>query len=132
MSASSITLRGRIAAEALMIDAITIKHRTGESTDQDTGATTPTYSTIYTGAAKIQQAAVPSGAPRDTGQASVTYLHLTVHVPMTVTTAQTDDVVTVTASTLDPALVGKVFVIRSVGHKTYQTARRFDCTEPDS
>lgn len=129
MTAISTTLRGRLAAEALMIDTVTIEHRTGESTNTDTGVITPTYSTVYSGAAKVGQSATPSGAPRDLGEASITYIHLVVHVPMSVTGVQVNDRVTVTASTLDPALVGRVFVVRSIGHKTFQTARRFDVEE---
>jgi hypothetical protein len=132
VSAISTTLRGRLAAEKLMIDSVTIRHQTGEATDPDTGVITPTLSTVYSGAAKVGQSAVPSGSPRDLGQASVTLIHLTVHVPMSVTGVKVDDLVTVDASTLDPALVGRVFRVTSIGHKTYQTARRFDVQEQDS
>jgi Family of unknown function (DUF6093) len=132
MSATSITLRGRIAAEALMIDAVVVKHRTGESTDPDTGVVTPTFSTIYTGKAKIQHGGTRPAGTKELGQASIQVTHAQLHLPMSATGVQADDTATVTASTLDPELVGKVFVIRAASHKTYLTARRYDMEDVDS
>lgn len=131
MSATSITLRGRVAAERNMLDAVTIQHQTGTTSDPETGVTTPTYSTIYTGKAKIQTAQF-SGSPSDVGEASVIVSQLQVHVPVAATGITSEDVVTVTASALDPDLVGKTFRIRGPSHKSYLTARRFSVIEVTS
>lgn len=132
MSATSAVLRGRVAAEAQMLDAVVIKHKTGDSTDPDTGVVTPAYSTVYTGKAKVQQGGVPAGQPKDLGEASVQITHLQLHVPVSVTGVQVDDIATVTASTLDADLVGREFTIRSVAHKSFLTARRMDIQEIES
>ena len=130
MSATSAVLRGRVAAERDMLDAVTVQHKTGEVTDGELGTVTSTYSTVYTGKAKIQQA-TPATTPTDVGQAAVYVGQLTLHLPVTATTALVapDDLVTVAACVLDASLVGKTFKLRGPAHKSYATARRFPMVE---
>jgi hypothetical protein len=127
VSAASIALRGQAAAEALMLDMVTVKRRSGSTVDPETGVVTPTYTTPYTGKAKVQQAA-PATNPTQVGEAAVFEGQLQLHLPVSVTTVQPDDLVTVTAS-LDPDLVGRTFHLRGPVHKTYLTARRFPMVE---
>ena len=132
MSAASVTLRGRASAEAMMLDAVTVQHQTGTSEDA-AGVVTPAYSTVYTGKAKIQQAA-PAAAPSDLGQAAVFVGQLQLHLPVTAATAavEPDDLVTVTRCVLDPSLAGQTFRLRGPAHKSYATARRFPMVEVSS
>jgi hypothetical protein len=131
MSATTATRAGRSAAEALMIDSCTIKRVTGRSTDDNTGVVTPTYSTVYTGKCKLQR---PSGdARRDVAEASIVVAPLELHLPIVGSEGiQTDDVVTVTASTMDADSVGKVFRISGPARGTFRTARRLPVTEVTS
>lgn len=130
MSAATITLRGRAAAEAMMLDAVTVQHQTGTVTDGETGAVTPTYTTKYTGKAKIQQSN-PATTPTVIGEAAVFVGQLTLHLPVTAATATVgpDDLVTVTTCVLDPSLAGATFRLRGPAHKSYATARRFPMVE---
>jgi hypothetical protein len=128
MSAVSAIQRGRVAAEALMVDQVTVQHKTGESTNQETGVVTPTYATVYSGKAKVQQSS-PATNPADVGEAAVFIGQMTLHLPVSVTTVQPDDLVTVTASALDPDLVGRTFRLRGPAHKSFLTARRFPMVE---
>jgi hypothetical protein len=131
MSAASVLARGRAAAEALMVDACTIRRITSSSTNETTGEVTPTYSTIYAGKCRVQQqAATASG--QDAGEAYVLMLALTLQVPMSVTGVRTEDEVTITASVHDPDLVNRVFLVKDLAHKTHATARRIGCTERTS
>jgi phosphate/sulfate permease len=120
-----------VAAEALMVDTVVITHQTADPTNADTGVITPTTTTLYTGKAKVQHTAVPSGSPRDLGEASVIIMRTQIHVPISVTGIVSDDVVTVTASR-DPDLVGRRFVVRAVAAKSYLTARRLDVEQRSS
>lgn len=133
MSAISVTQRGRAAAEALMVDVVTVQHPTSVTTDPETGVVTPVYSTVYSGKAKIQQSA-PASAPTDVGEAAVYVGQLQVHLPVTTTTATVapDDLVTITACVLDASLVGQTFRLRGPAHKSFATARRFPMVEVDS
>jgi hypothetical protein len=115
-----------------MVDTVTITRVTGSTTDTDTGVVAPTTATVYTGRAKIQQSEVPTGEPRNLGEASVLVVRLELHLPVSATGLLIDDVATVTASVLDPDLVGKRLVIRFVARKTFLTARRCDVTEVTS
>jgi len=131
MSATSVTLRGRIRAEALMVDTCTVKRLAGEATDPETGVVTPTYTTLYSGKAKFQQRAT-TGGPTDIGQAVVALVQLEVHLPTSVTGITTGDIVTCTASALDAELVGRSFRVQGVAHKTFETARRLPLQEVTS
>lgn len=132
MSAITAVIRGRIAAERLMQDAVVIKRPPlVPATNPDTGEVTPAPTTIYTGIAKIQ-AGGASGSPESVGEAELTTSQLVLHIPFSVTGVTTDDVCTVTASLLDPDLVGKVFTIRAPMHKSFATARRFSVQELSS
>lgn len=130
MSATSVTQRGQNAALALMNDTVTITRITGQTTNLQTGVVTNTTSTIYTGKAKIQQVVTGGLArPASVGEAQVWQLPLHVHLPMTVTGIRVEDIVTVTASVLDPDLVGRSFWVRELFHKSYATARRLGLEE---
>jgi hypothetical protein len=107
MSATSVTLRGRAAAERLMLDTCTIQRTASLTTDPDTGVVTPTYTTVYTGKCKVQQQS-PASAPTVVGEASVFVGQLELNLPMSVTGVQPDDL---------PA------------HKSYLTARRYPVVE---
>lgn len=131
MSAVSAINRGRVAAERLMVDTVTVQHRTGEVTDGELGTVTPTYATVYSGKAKVQRAA-PSAAPTDVGEASLLVGQLEVHLPIAVTGVVADDRITVTASVLDSALVGKTYKVRGVLEKSFATARRLAVIEVTS
>jgi len=128
MSAYTTALRGRQRAEQDMPDTVTVQHQTGTTTDGETGAVTPTYTTVYTGKAKIKQAS-PASSPTVVGEASVFVGQLELHVPVAVTGVQPDDLVTVVSSVLDLDLAGRTFQLRGPSHQTYLTARRFPMVE---
>lgn len=113
-----------------MVDACTVRRRTGESTDLDTGAITPTYLSPnpYAGRCRVQQAQAQA-QQHDAGQDYLLLLRLEVQLPMSVVGLQVGDEITITASVNDADLVGRVFLIRDLAHKTEATARRVQCTE---
>lgn len=133
MSATSAVLRGRAAAERLMLDTCSIKRLSGQVTDRETGVITSTYASVYAGKCKVQQQ-TRGGIPRpeDVGEAQVYLSRIEVHVPMSVTGIAADDIVTITASALDVDLVNRVFHIREIDHKTFLTARRLSVEEVTS
>jgi hypothetical protein len=131
MGIEATLARGRAAAEALMVDACVIKRVSSSTTDPNTGVVTPTYSTIYTGKCRVQQARA-QGASADVGEAALVLLRHEVQLPITVTGLQEGDQVTITASVNDADLVNRVFVVRDLGHKTHLTARRVQVSEVTS
>ncbi len=130
MSATSVTLRGRVAALALMQDQCTITRVTGQTTNLQTGVVTNTTSTIYTGVCRVQR--LPSGGlsrPATVGEAQLYQQPLYVQVPTTVAGVLLGDVVTITASVLDADLVGRSFWVKELPAKTHTTAHRFGVEE---
>lgn len=128
MSRESVTLRGRAFAEVGMVDACTITRRSGSTTDPETGVITPTFATIYTGKCKVQRRA-PSVAPSAIGEAAVFVDILELHVPMSVTGLQPDDLATITASEMAPSLVGRKFHLRGPADDSFTTAQRIPIVE---
>lgn len=121
--------RGRRAAEQGMVDAVVITRKTGETTSG--GVITPTYTTLYTGKARIQQRS-PAGSRTDVGQASLVIENREVQLPISVTGLDEGDIVTVTSAAIDPALPGKVFVVQGVLRKSHATCRRVTVIETTS
>ncbi|MGC5019016.1 DUF6093 family protein [Micromonospora sp. DT47] len=129
MSAASLIARGRAAAESLMTDACTIRRRTGEATDPNSGVITPTYGDpLYSGKCRVQQR-TNAGQGQDVGEAFVLVTRFEVQLPMSATGLVEGDQITITASALDPDLVDRVFTVRDVAAKSHLTARRVGVTE---
>jgi len=131
MSARGAAMRGRRAAEALMVDQCTIRAESTEvTTDPDTGVVTPVPGeVVYAGKCKLQQmrAALPSNP--EGGEHRWTMGPLELHLPVEGSaTVKTDCVVEVTAS-IDPNNVGRRFRVRSGDRKTFATAIRFQVEE---
>lgn len=128
---NALLLRGRAASAGLLADACTIRRRTGTATTDDTtGVVTHAYVAPdpYAGPCRVQQAKATSAEP-EVGEDTAVMLALEVQLPMSVVGLQIGDEVHLTASLTDPDLVGRIFLIRSLAHKTDATARRVQCTE---
>lgn len=125
MSATSVTLRGRTAAEARMVDACTIVRLGSETFNPTIGEyTTAAPTSLYVGACEVQVSDGLNAQEQETGGQVVTQRRVTVKVPMSVTGVQVDDVVTITAAALDADLVGQAFRVVGEFAKSFATARR--------
>ena len=126
MTAATVTERGRVAALARMLDACVVTRSTGEPVfDPDTGTyTTPAPTTIYTGPCEVQVSDGLSAQTSEAGGQVITAQRLILKVPMSVEDVQVDDVATITASLLDPDLVGQTFRVMGTFAKSFSTARR--------
>lgn len=130
MSAASVLARGRVAAEALMVDTCTIRRVASEATDPETGQPSRTYTTIYTGKCRFQQSDVQA-RPETAGEAYVLMLRRELQLPMSVTGLKVSDEITCDAS-IDADLVNRVFLARDLAGKTHATARRVQIEEVTS
>lgn len=130
MSATSVVLAGREAAEALMVDTCRIERLTGQVRDEATGQYVPAYEPVYEGPCKVQTRDVQPLTPT-AGDQAVVVTRFEVHVPVSVRGVEVDDVVEVTAvgPVSDPELVGRRFRVAAQFHKSKPTARRFPVEE---
>lgn len=130
MSLTTILAHGRAAANNRMMDACTVEHQTGVTTDDLTGVVTPTWSTVYTGPCRIKMTGL--GSPTEGGEVTVAVLSLEVHLPIA-TSGDIDhgDRITVTAALNDTQLVGRTFRVTSKQLKSEATARRISVEEVD-
>lgn len=122
---------GRRAAEQGMVDTCAITRVAATSTNPTTGAVTETPTAVYSGRCRLQQREV-QGNRVDVGETSVILLRLELQLPMSVVGLQEGDQVTAVTSASDPDLVGRIFRIRDLAHKTDATARRVQITEVTS
>jgi Family of unknown function (DUF6093) len=131
MSASTALARARQLAEKLMMDTCQITRKTGESIGAG-GVITPIVAAVYSGKCRVQAKAGSAGSWSDIGEASRVVSRLELQLPISAAETREGDKVTITASTFDPQLPGKVFVVRDVMHKSYLTSRRITITETTS
>lgn len=102
----------------------TITRAGGEGTfNPSTGAIVPAASTtVYSGPCLIRSATTGTGADTQVGQEEIRYRFARGKFPVD-TPIEKDDVVTVTTSTHDADLVGRVFRITDVFRDDWQIAR---------
>lgn len=131
MTAESVLIRAQDAAARLMVDAGVIKRRTTQVVDPETGILTQLYSTIYTGKCRVQRRTM-FDRPRDAGQAFELMLAVEVQIPITVLGVAAEDIFTQTASLHDADLVGRVFHIKGLSHKSHPSSRHLQCVEINS
>lgn len=135
MSLQSALARGRTAAEARMVDACTIRRKTGETSYNDeTGDSTEVFEDVYSGPCRLKQPASGSNSASNAtvGEAQVLLQQPELHLPMSAPTLRPLDEVTITASGFDAAAVGRVFRVRAIPGHTQPTARRYGVTERTS
>ena len=125
MTAAGATMTGRALAESLMADACTVTRVTSQTLNESTGVLSDTATTVYTGKCRVRTAA--SDAQTSAGDRATMTRDFVVHLPASVTAVQVDDVVTVTASALDPGLVNLVLTVAGEARGTHVTARRLAC-----
>lgn len=113
--------RGRRAAEALMADACTITRTTSTSTNRDTAQVSRTASVVYAGPCRFQDPQQPLPTPTTAGGAGVLVSTPQLQLPVAVTDVRATDLVTCTASALDPGLVGRTWRARPAPRKTHAT-----------
>jgi hypothetical protein len=132
VSRSTILNRGRQRASESFIDACTIDHQTGTTTDDLTGAVTPTYAAAtYTGPCRVQIGAnSSSGGRAESGEASVVIFGVSIQLPVVGTeNVERGDRITITASVNDQDLVGRVFYVENLFSKSEATSRRLGVVE---
>jgi hypothetical protein len=128
VSRASALARGQVAAELGMTDACTVRRVATSGTDPVTGETSYTYSSIYTGKCRVQQHQAAADR-QDVGEDSVLLLTVEVQLPVSVTGLEVGDLITITSAAHDADLVGRVFRIHDLAHKSEPTARRVQCVE---
>ena len=127
VSAASAVLAGRAAAERNMLDVATVT-TTSRTIDPSTGAEVTTSTLIHTGRCKVQQSGSQESTP-EAGGATVTVQRSEVHFPVGAFVPAIGQVITVTAATLDPLLIGRVFRVVALLHKSAATAYRLAVSE---
>lgn len=121
-----------------MVDTCRVRRRTGTTTNLTTGHTTPTYldPDPYTGRCRVQQSPLGGAAQAKTvGEAAVLMVSRVLQLPVEASAGVlADDEVTITAvgSGSDPALLGKVFTVRSEFGKTHTSSRKLGIEEVTS
>lgn len=112
-----------------MVDSCVIKRPGAPLTDAVGDVTYPT-TVLYAGKCRVS---VPphstQGQPTPLGGAEVVVLTPTLQVPIAVVGVQPNDLVTITATALDPDLAGRTYRVRGTGHKTHATKRELELVE---
>ena len=128
MSATAAVLRGRKAAESLMLDQCTITRPGEVVTDPETGDVTNTSIEVYSGKCKVQSKDSATATP-EAGEHQFTVVSRQVHIPANAADVRDGDVVTLTASALNAFTVGKQYRVAGFTPDTFDTAFRLPVKE---
>lgn len=128
MTAVDATLRGRLAAEALMVDSCRITSGGEPVTDPDTGNVTTERVTVYEGRCKVQSKDSAVSNP-EAGGASFTVVSRQVHIPVNAAEILNGYEVEITASLLNSFTVGKVYRVEGFTPDSFDTAYRLPVKE---
>lgn len=131
MSIEALLLRGRAAAERLMVDECDVSTPGAAVTDPATGVVTNTGTPVYTGACKFQQTQSQAANP-EAGGHQFTVQGTQLHLPVGVGPVAVGDVVRCTRSKFNPALVGNLYRVVEVFEKSFSTAQRLRVEEVTS
>lgn len=123
MGAAEAVLAGRREAEALMVDVCVVRRQTGKATDPVTGRVVPVLAPVYSGACKVQQTMAQSNTTVS-GDYQFTLQNTRLDVPVSAGPLRVNDTVELTSSALDPQLVGRVYRVVELFHKTFATSQR--------
>lgn len=132
MGRENVLLAGRdfLVSSGALVDACTVQHPTGMSTNPANGVVTPTYATVYTGACRIQAASANWAGPSDVAEAALRLASFELQLPVVGSEGiEIDDRVTVTACLNDVDLVGRVFTITGASRKSHATTRKLPLLE---
>ncbi|GAA1110545.1 hypothetical protein GCM10009650_12530 [Nesterenkonia jeotgali] len=111
--------RGRRKAEALMTDTLLITRSSGNPVTNPDGTVTRPVQTVHAGVGRIQGRST-EGEDRTVAGADVLIVTFQAQVPVGVDLRPSDQV-EVTASQMDPLMVGRTFRVESVVRKTHAT-----------
>lgn len=128
MSRASVLARGRAAALAGMVDTCRITRSTNGAVDENTGRIARTVQTVYSGVCRVQNQRAQSRA-EEVGEDRALLLPMEIQLPNTATGLCVGDEVEILTSANDADLVGRVFAIRDLAHKSEATARRVRAEE---
>lgn len=129
MTAPDAALRGRVKAEAQMLDTCTITRPGTPVTDPNTGDVTNTPTTVYTGKCKVQSSNTMAANATEAGERVFTVVSRQVHIPANSADVQDGDVVTLTASRLNSFTVGKQYRVEGFTPDSFDTAARLPVKE---
>jgi hypothetical protein len=126
----NIILAARAFLTASLTERCTVERPAALTTNTTTGAVTTTWSTLYT----VQPCKVGTSTPsgQDVGEAHVVTLSPLITVPVEVVGLVEEDRITITASELDPELVGRVYRVLGPTHRTFVNRRQLSVIEVTS
>lgn len=117
----------RAQAESIMSSRVVVRRKSGQVRDPATGTYVPTWTTIYTGKARLR---MPTTQARETDQSGQRVVESapTLSLPIGDVNAalvELDDVVEVIEHTPDPLVTGTRLRVVEGTDQTWSTARRF-------
>ena len=124
MSAESIILRGREFLEGMMTSACTISRTSAPIFNESTGEYDATSTLVYSGPCRLKQGNTQVSQVEAAGQLLISQDSILSLPVATSGAVREDDVATITANELDPALVGLKFRVKAGHSQTNATARR--------
>lgn len=132
MGRQSVLAAGRafLVSSGALADTCIIERVSGESLNPVTGKLTKTYTTVYSGACRVQAASANWAGPADVAQAALRLASSELQVPVVGSEGlRIDDRVTVLTCLNDADLVGRKFTLTGESRKSHATTRKLPLLE---
>ncbi|MFV2143218.1 DUF6093 family protein [Isoptericola sp. G70] len=130
MAAADLVRRGRAAAARYMAKTGTVVELGRNTGALDPVTYEPIMTIVYSGPGRVQTYE-PHERDVEVGGGSVTVQRYSVHLPVGPFAPEVGDQIEVIASPLDPNLVGRLFLVRALMHKSAATAYRLGVDDTD-
>ncbi|WP_426302768.1 DUF6093 family protein [Arthrobacter sp. R-11] len=121
--ARAVLNRGRRKAAARMIDVCDVGRPGAPVTDPVTGKVTRPLAPVYSGRCEFQQT-LAQASTAASGEHEFSVQDIIWKTPVGAGPFEVDDVITVTTAAEDGQLLGRVYRVTELFHKTYATAQR--------
>jgi len=130
MSRESVLARGRAFLVGGLVDTCRIERVVAEDTNSLTGVVTKQWATVYQGPCRIQAATANWAGPATVGEAAIRLAAAELQLPVVGSEGVLIDMrVTHLTSLHDTEMVGRVYAVTGLSHKSHATTRKLPLQE---
>lgn len=130
MSRETVLARGRAFLLAALVDTCRIERVTAEDTNPLNGKVTKTWATVYVGQCEFQASTATWAGPATVAEAALRVAAATLKLPVVGSEGVAIDMrVTALTCLNDAEMVGRIYSVTGLSHKSHATTRKLSLQE---
>jgi hypothetical protein len=125
-----LAARAFLVTSGALVDTCIIERESGDATNLNNGVVTKTYTTVYSGACRIQAASANWAGPSEVAEAALRLASSELQLPVEGSEdLHIDDRVTILTCLNDADLVGRMFTLTGESRKSHASTRKLPLLE---